>query len=239
MGTSTLRMGQIAIATITRYVTRDRSLLQDTRCLEGLTNSFLSQCFLRGFPHLCKYMPTPYAARRLMADPQNEPDFYKITKLYPIPDGEVHKEVDVSETKQVSLVSSLASVPLAFTSEGKPAPAHVSDWRLDQAPPCKIPRLSIEASGMTPCLPHGWPQLAMDATQVRAALQMEKATKRQTVLINLKFKLQAEMELLAEQRRRAEHLQWVAAATSHAAAVTAALLNNRNGIHDPRLGRFL
>lgn len=43
---------------------------------------------LRGLPHLCKYMPKPKDARRLIPDPENEPDFYAISKVYPLPDDE-------------------------------------------------------------------------------------------------------------------------------------------------------
>lgn len=43
---------------------------------------------LRGLPHLSSYMPGPKDARRLLPDPENEPDFYKISELYPLPGGD-------------------------------------------------------------------------------------------------------------------------------------------------------
>ena len=39
---------------------------------------------LRGRMHLCQYMPRCKDARRLEADPANEPDFYKISDRYPV-----------------------------------------------------------------------------------------------------------------------------------------------------------
>jgi len=42
---------------------------------------------LRSLPHLCKYMPEPKDARRQIPDPENEPDFYRISKLFPLPDS--------------------------------------------------------------------------------------------------------------------------------------------------------
>lgn len=39
---------------------------------------------LRGKPHLLKYMPEPKDARRLVPDPENEPDFYAIEKDFPL-----------------------------------------------------------------------------------------------------------------------------------------------------------
>ena len=41
---------------------------------------------LRDRPHLCKYMPKPKDARRLIPDPTNEPDFYAISEKYPLSD---------------------------------------------------------------------------------------------------------------------------------------------------------
>lgn len=43
------------------------------------------KCFLRGHPHLCKYMPKQNVQnRRKKPDPENEPDFYEICKDYPL-----------------------------------------------------------------------------------------------------------------------------------------------------------
>ena len=42
---------------------------------------------LKDRPHLCQYMPPCKDARRLVADPLNEPNFYRISRQYPL-DGE-------------------------------------------------------------------------------------------------------------------------------------------------------
>ena len=39
---------------------------------------------LKGRPHLCQYMPPCKDARRLVADPDNEPNFYRISRQYPL-----------------------------------------------------------------------------------------------------------------------------------------------------------
>mmetsp|Transcript_1053 Transcript_1053/g.1327 ORF Transcript_1053/g.1327 Transcript_1053/m.1327 type:complete len:360 (+) Transcript_1053:66-1145(+) len=49
-------------------------------------NCYYHECFLRGMPHLCKYMPKPKNARHLVPDPENEPDFYRLSKLSPLAD---------------------------------------------------------------------------------------------------------------------------------------------------------
>jgi hypothetical protein len=41
---------------------------------------------LRGLPHLAKYMPEARDARRLLQDQENEPDFDRISKAFPLPD---------------------------------------------------------------------------------------------------------------------------------------------------------
>uniref|UniRef100_A0A7S3LFR8 HSF-type DNA-binding domain-containing protein n=1 Tax=Amphora coffeiformis TaxID=265554 RepID=A0A7S3LFR8_9STRA len=54
-------------------------------------NCYYHECMLRGMPHLTKYMPPGRDARRLMADPDNEPDFYSIDRLFPLPSGNSNK----------------------------------------------------------------------------------------------------------------------------------------------------
>jgi hypothetical protein len=41
---------------------------------------------LRGLPHLAKYMPEAKDARRMIPDPDNEPDFERVSKVFPLPD---------------------------------------------------------------------------------------------------------------------------------------------------------
>jgi hypothetical protein len=41
---------------------------------------------LRGIPHIAKYMPEAKDARRMLPDPENEPDFERISKVFPLPD---------------------------------------------------------------------------------------------------------------------------------------------------------
>lgn len=48
----------------------------------------VAQFMLRGLGHLCKYMPEPKDARRLFPDPENEPDFYRISQMFPVPAGD-------------------------------------------------------------------------------------------------------------------------------------------------------
>jgi hypothetical protein len=48
-------------------------------------NCYYHECMLRGLPHLLKYMPPGRDSRRLIPDPDHEPDFYAISRLFPLP----------------------------------------------------------------------------------------------------------------------------------------------------------
>jgi hypothetical protein len=46
------------------------------------------QLLLREVPHLAKYMPEAKDARRMIPDPDNEPDFERISKVFPLPNAQ-------------------------------------------------------------------------------------------------------------------------------------------------------
>jgi HSF-type DNA-binding len=48
-------------------------------------NSYYHPMFLRGLPHLCKQMKRPGVAQKAPADPEHEPDLYKISEFHPVP----------------------------------------------------------------------------------------------------------------------------------------------------------
>jgi len=48
-------------------------------------NSYYHERFLRGLPHLCKTMKRPGVAEKKVVDPDLEPDFSKISEMYPVP----------------------------------------------------------------------------------------------------------------------------------------------------------
>lgn len=49
-------------------------------------NSYYHELFLRGLPHLCKQMKRPGVSEKQSADPEHEPDFYKIAEEHPVPE---------------------------------------------------------------------------------------------------------------------------------------------------------
>ena len=48
---------------------------------------YYHELMLRGHSHLCQFMPRCRDARRLSADPDNEPDFYCINQIVGAPDS--------------------------------------------------------------------------------------------------------------------------------------------------------
>jgi hypothetical protein len=52
-------------------------------------NAYYHEMFLRGMPHLIQWMKrntTTQGRRKIRADPRDEPNFYQISSLYPLPD---------------------------------------------------------------------------------------------------------------------------------------------------------
>lgn len=49
-------------------------------------NSYYHPKFLRFLPHLCKSMKRPAKSQKEILQTLNEPDFYKISQMYPVPD---------------------------------------------------------------------------------------------------------------------------------------------------------
>jgi len=94
---------------------------------------------LRGLPHLAKYMPEPKDARRLIPDPENEPNFYAISKKYPLPnDPDLCKE----EPDELSVKN---LVPTAPATAGAPRLSSDVSWLQNQIPVAK--RQAIQAPG--------------------------------------------------------------------------------------------
>jgi len=49
-------------------------------------NSYYNERFLRAMPHLCKKMHRPGVAKKKTINPDQEPDFYEISKMLPVPE---------------------------------------------------------------------------------------------------------------------------------------------------------
>ena len=76
-------------------------------------NSYYHEMFLRGMPHMIQWMKRTTSAgsgrRKIRADPKDEPNFYEISQMYPIPDyygehegNEKNKKAKVDECQEVT-----------------------------------------------------------------------------------------------------------------------------------------
>ena len=64
------------------------------------TLAYYHQYMLQGRPHLCRYMPRTKDARRIVADPDNEPNFYRISQMYPLHVDNDHADEDKDKNKK-------------------------------------------------------------------------------------------------------------------------------------------
>uniref|UniRef100_A0A7S1FXI8 HSF-type DNA-binding domain-containing protein n=1 Tax=Corethron hystrix TaxID=216773 RepID=A0A7S1FXI8_9STRA len=48
--------------------------------------SYYNEFFLRGLPHICRHMVRQKRSIRKKSDPENEPDFYEISRHFPLPE---------------------------------------------------------------------------------------------------------------------------------------------------------
>jgi hypothetical protein len=90
-------------------------------------NSYYHELFMRGLPHLCKDMKRPGVAMKQAADPEHEPDFYKIAEQLPVPEKAEDDSIILQCTltggpkARMPIYSGFASAVTTF-EDSKPAP---------------------------------------------------------------------------------------------------------------------
>lgn len=72
-------------------------------------NSYYHECMLQGMPHLTKYMPPVRDSRRELPHPESEPDFYTISKIFPLPEDKAWLLEKVLVEKTVAAQQSLTT----------------------------------------------------------------------------------------------------------------------------------
>ena len=102
-------------------VMHESGVLLTTMLLLRFTG-YYHEFMLKDRPHLCQYMPPCKDARRLVADPANEPNFYHISRQYPL-DGSVpvrDATEDLPQAKRLRVDSVTMPQSLAFGTNGLP-----------------------------------------------------------------------------------------------------------------------
>jgi HSF-type DNA-binding len=98
--------------------------------------SYYHEMFLRGMPHLCRKMKRPGKAMKITIDTDHEPDLYKISEMFPLPDenqqeqrnsvssgpGGVPKEVVTPAAPQPTPLEPVVSLPTAGSAFVRPQP---------------------------------------------------------------------------------------------------------------------
>lgn len=72
------------------------------------SNCFYHECFLRGLPHLTKYMPKYKEGRRLLPEPNTEPDLYAISATFQVP---LHMPAPPAPSPRVASNTESSSTP--------------------------------------------------------------------------------------------------------------------------------
>lgn len=122
-------------------------------------------------------MPQPRNARRLIPDPENEPDFYKLAKLFPLPDVQGDEASDASEAPRPPAAAAAASANDDNEEPSKP-PASISD---------KAVAAGVQGNNLTAASVQGGPNLVaalhnpnVNAAAARAASVLAAQNEQQT-----------------------------------------------------------
>lgn len=91
-------------------------------------NCYYNPYFLRGLPFLCKYLRRPGIAKKVTADPDHEPDLYRISDAHPVPE----KYDDDSVLLQCTLEGGPKARMPIYTGFLSPNAPKLDDFRLPQ-----------------------------------------------------------------------------------------------------------
>jgi HSF-type DNA-binding len=88
-------------------------------------NSYYHPQFLRGLPHLCKDMKRLGVAQKQPADPDHEPNLFKISEMFPVPERPeddsimLHSTIENGPRARMSIESILPHRAVAYGGGGK------------------------------------------------------------------------------------------------------------------------
>jgi hypothetical protein len=127
---------------------------------------------LRGLPHLASYMPVARTPRRLTEDPDNEPDFYSISTLFPLPDRHTINN-NSNKSSTVEAAAATTTTPFLFGTT-MTAPVHPGGMTLLSAFPQAISHTVTTIGGQTYVIP---------SVQQAMPLAMPMTTTNPTMLV--------------------------------------------------------
>ena len=139
---------------------------------------------LRGLPHLTHYAPHPVERRKLLPDPENEPDFYGISKLFPLPDDQTNQ---VEEAR-----AALAKRGIFITNETPTTP--VASNSISAA----TSLAQISSRGLDPTLLLPLDDLSSSTLSAVAAARLSVAARMQELDSNLNRTSNTNLSLYSE-----------------------------------------
>ena len=195
-------------------------------------NSYYHECFLRGLPHLLPYIPPGRDARRLLPDPDNEPDLYAISRLCPLPDHPVHKnknEMDPNTNKDetaptsTTLATAMVPAPLNASSSTMTTTPSRSNRELPPLTATSLSQLAGSLSQTTHPNHHTPVSLSLQSLQAAAREQQQQLEQAQVAaslekVASLQQQV-ASLEQVASLQQQAASLEQAAALQQQAAAL--------------------
>lgn len=114
-------------------------------------NCYYNELFLRGLPHLCKDMKRHGVSEKLAADPDHEPDFYRISQEQPVP--ERGPDDDSILLPHILMDGPKARMPICFRSNPSRSGTFSSNpIKTALSVPQTIPQRSASDTGGSPLL---------------------------------------------------------------------------------------
>lgn len=170
-------------------------------------------------------MPKPKNARHLTPDPDNEPDFYKLSRLYPLADQEAFGEIKIPSSSLKKLAPAMPRDPPTAKVAAKPKP--VEKPAPEKAPPtAPVPPTPTLAAAAAP----------QEASHPMVQQQARMAYRHQMPVMGG----YTASSLMQRQRllEQAAALEGQAAAIDNNALLNAALRGSLNGQGNYLGGRF-
>lgn len=143
-------------------------------------NSYYHPLFLRAIPHLCKDMKRPGVAKKLAADPDHEPDLYKISEMHPVPTTYEDDSILLQCTLQGGPKARMPIYSGSFSSSYNTS----TSFTEIQLPPAESKKAAA-ASITAPVAPQLTPRDQEALTSFQASLEASEVNKKPAALPRL------------------------------------------------------
>mmetsp|Transcript_14739 Transcript_14739/g.28004 ORF Transcript_14739/g.28004 Transcript_14739/m.28004 type:complete len:314 (+) Transcript_14739:58-999(+) len=137
-------------------------------------NTYYNEFMLKDRPHLCQYMPKRKDARRLVADPANEPHFYMISRKYPL-DGSIPEDDNKLVVSKQQDQSNCARVTAAGVVVAAPVTSALNQFMMPPVASLTLPPLPMGSANVA--MPSFGGLERMNDTKILLALLEAKQKK--------------------------------------------------------------